>query len=85
MRRKSNEEHLGDDLANAMDKANGAKVGDVLRPILLGQESNVGKVKPMIIGDMEVQWRLFIAMPWWQVSKPGFSFMVGIQMWRHVV
>jgi hypothetical protein len=54
MRRKSNEEHLGDDLANAMDKANGTKVGDVLRPILLGQESNVRKVKPMKIGDMEV-------------------------------
>jgi hypothetical protein len=53
-RAKPTRKHLGDDLCNSVNKANRMKVGDLLRPILLGQKCNVCGVKPMKVLRMNI-------------------------------
>lgn len=46
-------EHLGDNLGNGMNKADGSEVGDAFRAILLRQKHNVGRVDPVKVGTLE--------------------------------
>ena len=39
--------HLGDNLGNGMDEANGPEISDVFCPILLGQKHNISGVEPL--------------------------------------
>jgi hypothetical protein len=54
VRSKTDGHHLGNDFSHTMDQTNRAEIRNGIRPILLGQKSNVCGVEPMEIFRMKI-------------------------------
>jgi hypothetical protein len=88
---KAKSKHFGYNPPNGMNKANGAEVGDLLRPILLGEKSNIHEIKPMKILRMKVTEEVnhphkvpFYYAPTLLEENPGKAIRAGSLVARHL-